>query len=88
VLAPARSRRAEQALAPVTGQDRVENEAGTAFDTGAVRAACLVPVRAGWLLHLALPVTGRAIEVQHHADLRKGDSSSFVTLARSTDKIS
>jgi hypothetical protein len=88
VLARARSRCAEQALAPVTGQDRVEDEAGTAFDTDTVRAACLVAVRAGRLLHLARPATGRAIEVQHHADLRKGDSSSFVTLARRTDKIS
>jgi hypothetical protein len=78
----------EQAVAAGTGQDRVEDERGAAFDTSAIRAACLVTVRAGRLLHLALPATGRAVEVQHHADLRKGDSSSFVTLARSTDKIS
>jgi hypothetical protein len=88
VLARARSGRAGQALAPVTGQDGVKDEAGTAFDTGAVGAACLMAVRTGRLLHLARPATGRAIEVQHHADLRKGDSSSFVTLARRTDKIS
>jgi hypothetical protein len=45
-----------------------------------------VIVRAGRDLGLAQLPAGRAIEVQHHADLRKGDSLIVVTFARATDK--
>jgi len=79
-----------QALAsggPLGHERWVDDQRGTALDAGAIGAGVSVPVRAGWHLGLTWLAARRAIEVQHHADLRKGDSLILVTLARVTDKI-
>lgn len=66
----------------------IDDQAGAALGARAVGAAASVALGAGRNLGLTSLAARRAIEVQHHADLRKGDSTSVVTLARVTDKIS
>lgn len=69
-------------------QRRVDDQASAALSARPVGAAASVALGAGRNLGLTSLAARRTIEVQHHADLRKGDSPSVVTLARVTDKIS
>jgi hypothetical protein len=71
---------------PIGGQGWVDEKRRSAFDARTIRAGAPVIVRAGRDLGLAQLPAGRAIEVQHHADLRKGDSLIVVTFACATDK--
>jgi hypothetical protein len=57
-------------------QRRIDDHAGAALSARPVGAARSVPLGAGRNLGLASLAARRAIEVQHHADLRKGDSTS------------
>ena len=66
----------------------IDDQAGAALSARAVGAAASVALGAGRNLGLTSLAARRTVEVQHHPDLRKGDSTSVVTLARVTDKIS
>jgi hypothetical protein len=69
-------------------QLRIDDQGGAALRARSVGAAAAVAFGAWRNLGLTSLAARRTIEVQHHADLRKGDSTSVVTLARVTDKIS
>jgi len=62
---------------PDGNQLRVDDQAGAAHRARPVGAAASVPVGAGRNLDLASLTARRTIEGQHHADLRKGDSTSW-----------
>jgi hypothetical protein len=57
-------------------QRRVDDQTGAALSARPVRAGASMPVGAGRNFGLAPLAARRTIEVQHHADLRKGDSTS------------
>lgn len=58
-------------------QRRIDYQAGTAVRASPVGAATSMPVDAGRNLGLTSLAARRTIEVQHHVDLRKGDSTSW-----------
>jgi hypothetical protein len=61
---------------PEENQRRVDDQSGAARSARAIGAAAPMPVGAGRNFGLASLTARRTIEVQHHADLRKGDSTS------------
>jgi hypothetical protein len=58
-------------------QRRIDYQPGTAVRASPVGAATSMPVDAGRNLGLTSLAARRTIEVQHHVDLRKGDSTSW-----------